>query len=169
MRSALFKCWRKGYLWIIFSFKIDVVKTKQICFIHLIPGKSMSSTKNLSPFTDRLKLYTPILTNCGLSRLRFEHLTFLSCKVNASTHLRHLSDLKFWFIHVAHCSMPFYCMQTFTFWYLLSFSRNILAVDMFSTNESKSFDPSYIYFLRQLFSCDNNIILTYEGVFLYSE
>ena len=32
---------------------------------------------------------------------------------------------------------------------------------MFSTYESKSFDPFYIYLLRQLFNCDYYNIFTY--------
>ena len=74
----------------------------------------MSSTKNVSPFTDRLKLYIPILTNYSLPQLRFEHLTFLM----QGECFHELEPTKRFKILIHTCSLLFYGLllyATFTF------------------------------------------------------
>ena len=66
----------------------------------------MSSTKNVSPFTDCLKLYVLILTNYSLPQLRFEHLTFLM----QGECFHKLAPPKRFKILIHTCSLSFYAL-----------------------------------------------------------
>ena len=92
----------------------------------------MRSTKNLSPFTDRLKLYIPILTNYGLPQLRFEHLTFLM----QGECFHKLEPPKRFKILIHTCSLQCCALLLYAN-YLLSFSRDVLAVIMFNNPHMK--------------------------------